>query len=331
MIADHRIHARFPGREHGPGLGGLCLRLLESQQRTWPDLAEAYESLTRVKTRDIACTGFSVRLMHNPGRMRSSTAPVAEADVQARPCFLCPRHLPAPQEAILYREEYLILCNPMPVFPGHLTVSHVEHRPQAVAGQFFVMLRLAADLGEDWTVLYNGPRCGASAPDHLHFQVMPKGRMPIEGEMEEGERIEPLAAFDDMPVCTLKDMGRLVLLLKGDDMAALSAALETLVATLRSRIGIDEEPMMNLAAFHRNGRWRILLFPRSKHRPDVFFREGAGRIVVSPAIVEMGGVIVTPVEGDFERLDRDGIEAIYREVSPAALPGFTSSPAPLKL
>ncbi len=260
--------------------------------------------------------------MHNPGRMKSSTAPVAGTYVRARPCFLCARHLPAPQRAVLYREEYLILCNPMPVFPGHLTVAHVDHRPQAISGQFGVMLGLAADLGRDWAVLYNGPRCGASAPDHLHFQVVPTGMMPIEREMEEAGRLEPAATPDGTPVLVLKDIGRLAVVLEGPDMALLSAALQSLLDALRSAFGPDEEPMVNLAVFHGDGVWRILLFPRSKHRPEAFFREGAGRIVVSPAIVEMGGVIVTPVDGDFARLDRETVEAIYREVSPVALPGL---------
>ena len=84
----------------------------------------------------------------------------------------------------------------MPVFSPHFTVSHLDHRPQAIAEQIDAFLRLMADFGSGWTVLYNGPRCGASAPDHLHFQAVPSGQMPIEKEILEKKRLALITPVD---------------------------------------------------------------------------------------------------------------------------------------
>jgi hypothetical protein len=300
---------------NGRDLQILCYGLVEEQQNSWLELGKAYGSLADVRVRDLECDGFTVRLQHNPGRMINSLASVDRQDIGDRKCFLCTENLPPEQKGILYRDEYLILCNPRPVFHSHLTVTHIDHCPQTIANKIDAFLQLAADLDSGWAVLYNGPQCGASAPDHLHFQVVPSGQMPIEQVIVDEKRQTLLAEVDGISLCCVRDVGREIVILAVDDRIALADAFRKFLSGLQKVLGTDEEPMMNIAGFYDEGTWRLVIFPRAKHRPDVFFREDDERVVVSPAVIEMGGVIITPVERDFGRLDAPLVESIYREVS----------------
>jgi ribosomal protein S18 acetylase RimI-like enzyme len=293
----------------------LCLDLLSEQKKAWLDLREGYKLLKDVKERHLLCRGFSVRLQYNPGRIKSSLASVDEKNEKDRRCFLCLDHLPEGQKGILYRNDYLILSNPMPVFSSHLTISHLDHRLQAIAEHINTLLQLTADFGSDWTVLYNGPKCGASAPDHLHYQAAPSGQMPIEKEMRRKNRLTLMDRVDGVLLYRARDLGREVILLEGDDPMVVGDVFKSFLNALKAVLLIDEEPMMNIAGFHEEKRWRLVIFPRRKHRPDAFFREGDARVVVSPGVIDMGGVLITPVEKDFERLDATSVEGIYEEVS----------------
>jgi len=311
-LLHRKIYATFDGG--GKSLPGLCLELLSEQKKSWQDLRVGYESLENVRERDLSCGRFSIRLQYNPRRIKSSLAAVGEGKIDERRCFLCLGRLPESQKGILYRNEYLILCNPMPVFPSHFIVSHLDHRLQAIAGQIDLFLRLIADFGFDWRVLYNGPKCGASAPDHLHFHVGPSGQMPLEKEIHWKNRA-PLMKRGGVHLYRLGGLGREVILLEGDDPMAVEGVLKEFLNGLKQVLLIDEEPMVNIAGFQKEGKWRLLIFPRRKHRPEVFFKEGDDRVVISPGVIDMGGLLITPVEKDFKRLDRVEVESIYREVS----------------
>jgi ribosomal protein S18 acetylase RimI-like enzyme len=308
-----KTYAAFDEGEKG--LPGICLELLSKQKKSWQDLREGYESLKNVRERDLPCGRFSVRLQYNPGRIKSSLADIGERKAHELRCFLCLDRLPESQKGILYRSEYLILCNPMPVFPSHFIVSHLDHRLQAIAEHIDLFLRLMGDFGSDWMVLYNGPKCGASAPDHLHFHAIPSGQMPIEKEMRRGNSIPLTKRVDDVLLYRLRDLGREVIILEGNDPMAVGSAFKMFLSALKKVLLMNEEPMMNIAGFEKEGKWCLVIFPRRKHRPEAFFREGDARVVVSPGVIDMGGLLITPVEKDFERLDRADVENIYREVS----------------
>jgi glycosyltransferase involved in cell wall biosynthesis len=312
ILLNQKTYATFDG---GENLSGLCLKLLSKQKKTWLGLGEGYESLKNVRERDLACGGFSARLQYNPGRMKSSTAEVSKINLKERKCFLCLDHLPKGQKGIRYRSDYLILGNPMPVFSSHLTVSHVDHRLQAIDEHIGTYLQLMADLGPSWTVLYNGPKCGASAPDHFHFQAAPLGKMPIEKEIREGKRLTLIKQVDKVLLYRVRDLGREAIILEGDDPILIERVLKDFLNALKKVLTIDEEPMMNIAGFYKGGKWCLMIFPRRKHRPDVFSKDGDARVVVSPGVIDMGGLLITPVKKDFERLDATAVEEIFREVS----------------
>lgn len=314
-ILNQKIYTNFDGEQSLKFLSGLCLELLSKQKKVWPDLRKGCESLKDVRERDISCRGFSVRLQYNPGRIKSSLAEMGEKNATERRCYLCLDHLPESQKGILYRGEYLILCNPVPVFSPHFTLSHLDHRLQAIAEHIGTLLKLMADFGSGWTVLYNGPKCGASAPYHLHFQTGPSAQMPIEKEIREGKRLTPMKRVDGVSLYRLRDLGREVVVLEGEDLMAVSGVFKSYLRALKEVLLVDEEPMINIAGFWKGEKWHLMIFPRRKHRPDAFFKEGDGRIVVSPGVIDMGGLLITPVERDFYRLDAAAVEGIYGEVS----------------
>jgi ribosomal protein S18 acetylase RimI-like enzyme len=320
MFLDQKFYTPFDGGERLKSLPKLCCELLSEQKKEWSGLREGYALHKYVRERDIPCRGFSVRLQYNPGRVKSSLAVVAGKNQTERPCFLCLDHLPEGQKGISYRSDYLILCNPMPVFSPHFTISHLDHRLQAINEHIGTFLQLMADFGSGWTVLYNGPKCGASAPDHFHFQAAPMGQMPIEKEVQEEKKRALIKRTDRVLLYRLKDLGREAIVLQGDESMAVEDALRNFLKALKKVNSIDDEPMVNIAGFYekgkeREGKWQLVIFPRRKHRPDAFFREGDARVVVSPGVIDMGGVLITPVEKDFERLDAAAIEGIYAEVT----------------
>jgi len=309
---NQKTYTAFDG---GKSLSGLCFKFLLDQKKAWQELREGYESLKNVRERDLPCRGFSIRLQYNPGRIKSSTAEVSKINVKDRQCFLCLDHLPEDQRGILYRSDYLILGNPMPVFSSHFTVSHIDHRLQAIDENIGTYLQLMADLGPSWTVLYNGPKCGASAPDHLHFQAGPSGQMSIEKEIRTKKKLTLIKKIDGVLLYRGMGLGREAILLEGDDPIAIERVLKDFQNALKKVLIIEEEPMINIAGFYEERKWRLVIFPRRKHRPDVFFKNGDARMVISPGVIDMGGLLITPVEKDFERLNATAVEGIYREVS----------------
>ena len=311
-----RVRAHFTGTGNAPSiLGTHCRQLVDEQRASWPEYRGACASLGDTRERDIECSGFSVRLMYNPGRSVNTLAAVTPEEISERPCFLCTDNLPAEQKTVLYGDDYLILANPRPVVPFHLTVAHRVHRPQSLYESIDSFLLLTRDIAPDFTTLYNGPRCGASAPDHLHFQAVPSGSMPVENELLAREKFSVVNGTGHTTVSSGRGLGRGVILIEGRNAGDVSHAFRKLTDIYRSEPDRDEEPMINVIGHYMNSNYILAVFPRRAHRPAAFYREGDQRISVSPAVMEMGGVIVTPSETDFHRLDAETIEAIYREVS----------------
>jgi hypothetical protein len=143
-------------------------RLIERQVRAWPLLAKGIEGLARARTRSVKVDWYEVAVRHIPHRIASTTAEVDSASIAKRPCFLCAEHLPPEEEGLPFGNEFVIYCNPLPIVNSHLTIAHRAHTPQRIAQQFGNMLELAAAL-PGYFVIYNGPQCGASAPE-IYFQ-----------------------------------------------------------------------------------------------------------------------------------------------------------------
>ena len=273
--------------------------LFKRQVRAWPQLAKGIEGLARAKTRRVQIDWFDICIRHIPHRVASTTAAVDRQSVAKRPCFLCTGNLPAEEEGVQFDEDFTIYCNPFPIVDHHLTIAHREHSLQRIANEFGKMLDLATTL-PGYFVIYNGPECGASAPDHMHFQAGSRGLFPIEKDAA------------GMTGITVPNYTRNVLLFRGRDRSALIARIDLAIDLLAKTTGRRQEPLVNIAVFHERGEWIIYLFPRGKHRPQVFH---TGELTVSPASIDLCGIVVVPLAHDFERITGDAIAAIFREVT----------------
>lgn len=285
--------------------------LLARQLATWETARHSYEALAGVRVKELNVRGVPYKVQFNPARIVSSGAKVDAKSIRERRCFLCAANRPAEQEGIPFLGHYELLVNPFPIFPRHLTVPETEHIPQLIGHRFADMLELAREL-TDFTVFYNGPRCGASAPDHAHFQAGNRGFMPIEADWR--TRIgETVVQTDRATLYSLDDAPRTTLVIDTDDADEACCFFQAICHALPVPEG-DQEPMMNILALYDSSRWTIFVFPRAKHRPACYTAEGDARLLSSPASVDLGGVFITPVEQDFLKITADDVAQILSEV-----------------
>jgi hypothetical protein len=293
----------------------LCQDLLEQQKLHWLQLTEGYRALESVRVREIVCGNYSISVQFNPKRIKSTGADLDAKTIQERKCFLCLENLPEPQKGILYRDEFLLLCNPAPIFTRHFTFSSIYHLPQELESSLSVLLKLGRDLSPDFTVFYNGPKSGASAPDHLHFQVTPRRAIPIECDAVDMRRRKRLYYRNHVTGCVLMNYDRTAFVIESTDELRLLEFMKDMLEAWKKALGSMEEPKMNILCSYQEELWRLIILPRRKHRPDIYFLEGDDRVLISPAAVDIGGFVVTPSERDFLRMDARLMKSIFTEVT----------------
>ena len=286
-------------------------KLLDRQLSTWETARHSYEALSNVRIKELDVRGVLYKVQFNPARIVSSGAKVDARSIRERRCFLCAANRPTEQEGISFLGHYEVLVNPFPIFPRHLTVAETGHVPQRIASRFADMLELALRL-TNFTVFYNGPRCGASAPDHAHFQAGSRGFMPIETDWRT-RTVETVAQTDRAVLYCLDDAPRTTLVIDSDDADEACRLLRAVYQSLPVPDS-DEEPMMNVLAFSETRRLTVFIFPRAKHRPACYTATGDARLLSSPASVDLGGVFITPVEEDFLKITADDVARILSEV-----------------
>ena len=293
-------------------LAAEAKKLRDEQAKEWPLLRDNVAALASVQTREIPVDDFVLKVQFNPARLTSTAAKTDAKTIRERKCFLCAENRPPEQREVAFGENYLVLCNPFPIFPEHFTITHRAHRPQRIRDTFGDLLDLAAAMAPRYTVFYNGPKCGASAPDHLHFQAGDRGFMTIEGEYD---RLKggPIARTSELAAFAPKS-SRPFIGFESSDRVAMRAAFDALYRNLNNVAPDPDEPMMNVLAWHEASTWRVIVLPRLKHRPSFYFAEGDEKILLSPASVDLGGVCIVPLEHDFRKLDRAHLEQMLREV-----------------
>ena len=252
-------------------------KLFEIQIEQWQMLASGFKSLGTVISKSFQFEGFKIKAQFNAGRMTSTSAKVDPKSISERKCFLCKENLPAEQRGILYNDNYIILCNPFPIFSTHFTLTHKEHKPQSIIDTFPDFLDLSKDLSKYYSVIYNGPRCGASAPDHLHFQAGNKFFMPIDDEFHQikNEYGKEIFEDDDLSFYAIDDGLRKFISIESGDKKLVVKTFNKFYKTYSELMKEDQEPLMNLVCFYEEEYgWRVIIFLRAKHRPAVFFAEG---------------------------------------------------------
>lgn len=287
--------------------------LLE-QLAEWEQARNNFAALSGVKVKEIDVDGMTVKVQFNPARIVSSAAKVDAKSLKERKCFLCAANRPAVQRGIEWGGHYTILINPFPIFPRHLTIPDNNHVDQLISGRIADMVSLAGDL-KGYTVFYNGPKCGASAPDHMHFQAGNSDFLTIGKILEDAELVPLQVESDGEAVLSVaQDLPLNMFIIDTTEAQAAQALFDRLYAAMPVPEG-EKEPMMNILCYlTEDDEVRIVVIPRKRHRPSFYGTEGENCILLSPASVDMGGVFITPLEKDFNRLDADIIRQVYDEL-----------------
>ena len=317
-------------------------RFFDLQLSQWPETQQRYRDLENVQTKELRTGGLTLMAQFNPARIRSTGASITKQALAERPCFLCKENRPKEQLGLpLTPSDWRgnvtplalaveaspswerlegALVNPFPILPMHFTLPTQEHQPQRIKPLFSQMLSLLTKYPE-LTVFYNGPRCGASAPDHAHLQAGTTGVLPLQKEWTKlTKNLKIIAQPDDdtlMAYMTDYPCTAIVICSKTTQTS------EKLFMQLYDSLPVidgDEEPMMNVLSWCDNGSFLTVVFPRQKHRPDCYYAEGDEQLLVSPGAIDMAGLLITPREEDFRKLDAEKAVAILKECS---LPPFT--------
>lgn len=288
--------------------------LFRDQLNSWPLLGANWLKLEEAQVKVFEFGGFSIRVQCNPKRIVSSAAKVDKVSIDKRACFLCTEHRPPEEKNVWFGEQYEILCNPFPIFREHFTIAHSEHIPQVIEPEFGSFLELSRAL-PDLALFYNAPNCGASAPDHMHFQAGKRGFMPIEEELPvlKARFGSVLHTDNNLKVWAVDDGLRRIFVAESASRESLEQYAAHAFQVIRD-MQEGSEPMINMLSYYKEG-WQVLLFPRDKHRPWQYFEEGEKNILLSPASVDMGGTLITPLEKDYVKITREDIMDIFSQVS----------------
>jgi len=280
--------------------------LLRQQRMSWKMLRDGEAALGKIKSKTLVQNGEQIVVQENPGRRISTNAKVDPLSIARRPCFLCLENLPLEERGIEL-DEFVIFPNPYPILQDHLTIPIREHLPQRLENSADRMLEIASLLGSEMLVYYNGARCGASAPDHFHFQAGRKKGVPL------FER--PFFDVEKNGVTSHSSFGRRMLACCEKEPEKVASFLHQALELLAENSGDAEEALVNILCAFQNGRYIAVLFPRGKHRPECYFSEVDSRLAISPAALEMAGILVVAEPEHFERVNRQAAVSIYKEVT----------------
>ena len=311
-------------------------KFVNDQLSRWPLACENFRALKNVHVRELSVGGLTVRVQHNPARIISSAARTDAASLNARPCFLCRDNRPKEQMHIGFDgrkgKKYDILVNPYPIFPDHLVIAFAGHSPQSIWKRYVDILDLARAY-PDHIFFYNGPKCGASAPDHHHFQGTGRGQMPLENDVDrllddisgrmpdsagtdEGvaAELEYLSSVQDADLFHYRKFTRGIFVLRSGTAKSAAKLFYRLIDCAPVPDG-DNEPRFNLFTWFRNGEFRSIIIFRTCHRSGHYFSDGPGHLTMSPGCVDMAGLFIAPVKEDFLKLDERLLEEMLSEVS----------------
>jgi len=294
--------------------------LINTQIENWELARTNFAGLKTVQTKSFSFDDFEVKVQFNPARIVSSGAKVDAKTIAERKCFLCAENRPDEQKGIDFG-DYEILVNPFPIFPEHFTIPRKEHVDQQIMPYFADMLELAKAM-DDYLLFYNGPKCGASAPDHMHFQAGTKDFLPLVNDYKrlKATHTDLLVTTERMQLLQMKNYMRTVYCIETMDIESAKDAFEKLYFHFTSPLTHlpgerGTEPLMNIVCLFENNKWYIFVLPRKAFRPWQYTAEDNKQLLVSPATVEMCGIFITPIEAHFERITKEDVVSILEQVS----------------
>ena len=285
-------------------------RFFNRQMEKWADARHRFRDLKHVETHQLS---DQLKVQWNPARIVSTGAKIDKKTLGDRPCFLCDKNRPKEQISKQIDERFLLLVNPFPILPIHFTIPARKHQPQSIYKNYGEMHRFLS-LHSELMVFYNGPKCGASAPDHLHFQAGTSGILPLQANWQRLSRnlTDIISLNDDEKIALIHDfvVPAFVIISKSEDSD--EALFHRLYKSMPVR-GDETEPMMNIIAWRKGDEYISVVIPREKHRPEAYFAEGDAQMMVSPGALDMSGLIITPREEDFRKLTEESATAILQE------------------
>ena len=285
-------------------------RFFNRQLEMWEDARHRFRDLKHVEVRQLS---DQLKVQFNPARIVSTGAKIDKHTLGERPCFLCERNRPKEQMTKQIDDHFQLLVNPFPILPVHFTIPATKHQPQSIYRHYGEMHRLLS-LHSELMVFYNGPKCGASAPDHLHFQAGTSGVLPLQTNWQRLSRnlTDVISLNDEEKISVLRDflVPAFVIISKSEDSD--EELFHRLYRSMPMR-GDESEPMMNIIAWRKGDEFISVVIPREKHRPDAYFAEGEAQMMVSPGALDMAGLIITPREEDFNKINLDKATALLRE------------------
>ena len=285
-------------------------RFFNRQLEMWEDARHRFRDLKHVEVRQLS---DQLKVQFNPARIVSTGAKIDKHTLCERPCFLCERNRPKEQMTKQIDDHFQLLVNPFPILPVHFTIPATKHQPQSIYRHYGEMHRLLS-LHSELMVFYNGPKCGASAPDHLHFQAGTSGVLPLQTNWQRLSRslTDVISLNDEEKISVLSDflVPAFVIISKSEDSD--EELFHRLYRSMPMR-GDESEPMMNIIAWRKGDEFISVVIPREKHRPDAYFAEGEAQMMVSPGALDMAGLIITPREEDFSKINLDKATALLRE------------------
>ena len=285
-------------------------RFFNRQMEKWADARHRFRDLKHVETHQLS---DQLKVQWNPARIVSTGAKIDKKTLGDRPCFLCDKNRPKEQISKQIDERFLLLVNPFPILPIHFTIPARKHQPQSIYKNYGEMHRFLS-LHSELMVFYNGPKCGASAPDHLHFQAGTSGILPLQANWQRLSRnlTDIISLNDDEKIALIHDfvVPAFVIISKSEDSD--EALFQRLYKSMPVR-GDETEPMMNIIAWRKGDEYISVVIPREKHRPEAYFAEGDAQMMVSPGALDMSGLIITPREEDFRKLTEESATVILQE------------------
>ena len=285
-------------------------RFFNRQMEKWADARHRFRDLKHVETHQLS---DQLKVQWNPARIVSTGAKIDKKTLGDRPCFLCDKNRPKDQISKQIDERFLLLVNPFPILPVHFTIPARKHQPQSIYKNYGEMHRFLS-LHSELMVFYNGPKCGASAPDHLHFQAGTSGILPLQANWQRLSRnlTDIISLNDDEKIALIHDfvVPAFVIISKSEDSD--EALFQRLYKSMPVR-GDETEPMMNIIAWRKGDEYISVVIPREKHRPEAYFAEGDAQMMVSPGALDMSGLIIIPREEDFRKLTEESATAILQE------------------
>lgn len=286
----------------------------KKQYEQWPEFRTRVDQLGNVETKEFRMGDYTVIAQHNPARAISTGAKVDPKSIAARKCFLCDENRPAEQMKLAITENFSLLVNPFPILKGHFTLPYNHHEPQEIDAHVDEFLQIC-QLMPDHIVFYNGPESGASAPDHLHFQAVERGQLPLEKELDKIHTRE-ISEWNGDSMEELINFGRKCIHIESKKSEKAESFFKQIYKQYQMLSGDDaKEPRLNLFGYFEEETYHLFIFPRKAHRPTQYFAEGEENKMISPGAIDMAGVLVLPRKKDFEAIDETLIQDIYTQVS----------------